>query len=261
MPNNEPPWGPEPVHQAPQPHFPEQERAAEDVDFWDDKEIIKSQTVGGTHYTYAYLRDGSDRAGVWAERESGQVEQVASPYDEHGPSASSVFSALTAPDAPTELGEQMQHEEQLQEAAPWWEDRAVEIDNLLDEYPDQLDMAREDFENGTLDQPGYDARVAELEEFKQRLEDELATYEIEQGEVAAQEPVLEQYAQELAEDGITGTELAEHDWQPGQETPGLGEPGAGPAAAPEAEVSVPEPPLAEAEFEHEDFDDDFDMDM
>lgn len=225
---------------------PEVELLSGGVLFWEDKEVVESGVVGGTEYVRAYVR-GTDRDGVWAIRGSGQIEEVGS-CGEWGLPASVMFRALTSAEAPTELGEQMWYEEKLRSEVPLWADREVEIDHLLQEYPDQLDMAREELENGTLDRAGYGARVAELEAFKRRLEDELKTYDMERGEVAAQDPVLDRYARELAGDGITGHALAEHDWRPGRETPALGEGHESCTRTPEAagcEPPAPGPPAVD----------------
>jgi hypothetical protein len=254
--NNDPPWSDRPLDE-PTPSPQHDELGDEDILFWEDKEVIESKAVGDTQYTRAYVR-GTDQDSVWATRASGQIEDVGSP---NGLPASTVFKALTGPDSPTELGEQMQYEEELQNEVPSWDDRETEIDHLLQEYPDQLDMAREDLDNGTIDQAGYDTRINELETFKQQLEDELATYQMERGEVEAQDPVLEQYAAELAADGISAEELAEHDWQPGRDDPD--EPALGDDDGPEMDSAADEPAasLPEPDISIDLGDDDGDIDF
>ncbi|PNE43430.1 hypothetical protein [Streptomyces noursei] len=188
--SNEPPWGPEPTGMPPLVHIPQRELAEENLLFWEDKEIMESMVVGDTEYTRAYVH-GTEQDAVWATRGSGQIEQVSS-SEEYSLSASEMFRALTSPEAPTELGEQMQYEEELLSEVPMWADREIEIAHLLQEYPDQLDMAREALENGTLNQAEYESRIAELASFKQSLEDEQALYALERGETAAQGPMLDQ---------------------------------------------------------------------
>lgn len=199
----------EEAHMAEIPHG-DGDEYEEDLNFWDDKEIMESKYVGDTQYTRGYVR-GTDYEEVWATRPSGTTEAITGGDD--GLPAKTYWQTLTDPDAPTELGTQLQAEEELRNQVPSWLDREVEIDRLLQEHPDQLDMAREELEEGLLGQAGYEARIAELETFKQELEDEQATYEMERGETAAQEPVLQQYEEELATDGLTADELGANDFQ------------------------------------------------
>lgn len=183
----------------------------DDYCFWEDKEVMESKTVGATRYTRGYIR-GTDIEAVWATRASGATELV-SPGDD-GITAGQVWVTVTAPHAPTELGEQMQLEDELAQQVPSWADREVELERELLGVQDELDFTREDFERGDLDQSGYKARLVNLHQIRQAITDELATYEMERGETAAQEPVLDQYAEELAADGITAIRLADNDWQP-----------------------------------------------
>ncbi|OEV12992.1 hypothetical protein [Streptomyces nanshensis] len=191
------------------PELPAAEELSEILHFFDDKEVMESKTVGDTHYTRGYIRD-TEHEEVWAERGSGAIEPVTA--GDSGISAKEFWRALTEDDAPTELGEQMQFEEELRKQIPEWADREVEVGRELWELADQAEDAREDFEQGDLTQEQYEERLREIGEVTQRLEDEQKTFAMEREEVEARQPVLEQYAQELAADGLTSDALAEHDW-------------------------------------------------
>ncbi|MGP3691174.1 hypothetical protein ACTVZO_42010 [Streptomyces sp. IBSNAI002] len=184
---------------------------------WEGLEVVETKSVGQVTETYdvgeatrtrqvpqatyvrAYL-EGTDRQGIWMTTRDGETHQLVSPYDEDR-SVLSTWGELTGPGAAPELGVQMLHGE----ASVAYDDpRLDEIENLLIEHPEQLDIALEDLESGLLDQDGYDQRVAELQTFKAKLEAERDQYLA----PSPEEATLDQYTQELAEDGITGDPLA-----------------------------------------------------
>lgn len=199
----------------------------------EDIEVREATTVGSTRYIRGYAQ-GTDREELWAQRDSGNLEFIT---DDNTGSPRSAYLSLTGEGAPTELGEQMQAEAEHSGPEDPSVERQQELERFLEEYPTQVEMAQEDLDSGALTQDQFDDRISQLEGMKSGMEEELATF---QHGHTPDPQILESYAAELADNGITADALSTHDWQPQQQDP-----------EPPGNAPAPEPEL----------DDDFDIDM
>ncbi|MFD8026146.1 hypothetical protein ACFV6G_37745 [Streptomyces lavendulae] len=220
---------------------------------YDVGETTRTRQVPQVTYVRAYLDDGSDRQGLWMTTRDGETHQLISPYDEDR-SVSSTWGLLTSADAAPELGAQMLHGEVN---SVYDDPHFQDIENRLTEYPEQLEYAAEDLESGHYDQAAYDQRIAELEQYKAKLEAERDLYLA----PTPEEATLDQYTQELAEDGITGDPLAPYAQELAEDGISADTLAANDwRSAPDFELAPPEPAAPEPPApEIPSFDDDFDI--
>ncbi|KAB7833558.1 hypothetical protein [Streptomyces mobaraensis] len=217
--------------------------------------VTETQTVGDTRYLRGFI-EGTHQEEVWAVRESGAIEQVATDFapDTSVPAAT-VWQTVTAPGFPTEHEQQVEHE-QAAAFDPAWSDPQYQAQRMLEQHQEELDRAERARDAGVLSPEAYEETVQDLGTFRQKLEEEQAAHQIEHGEAQAQEDMLAAYAQELAHDGITPEALTSYYGTPGpagpQDEPAHDHnvPAVEPAVAPEP--PAPEPPAP---------DDDFDIDL
>ncbi|MFI9031155.1 hypothetical protein [Streptomyces sp. NPDC053560] len=97
-----------------------------DLTDWDDIEVSDTRRVGDTQYTRGVL-DGQER--IWAEHDFGSgartTEEVTNSRELSPQHVESVWSALTGPQAPTEVDSQVDHQDTLVRSA-----RAEELGTL-----------------------------------------------------------------------------------------------------------------------------------